>query len=95
MTLFITFYSIRHFSLTTVSMVNGTTAFVTLFLGWFILKEQVTVRNFAILAFGFVGTGIVIFGHSHHSTAARGGFYSLLLLLTNPFIIATGAISMR
>lgn len=28
MTIFITFYSIRHFSLTTVSMVNTTTAFV-------------------------------------------------------------------
>ena len=63
MTLFITFYSIRHFSLTTVSLVNGTTAFIALFLGWFVLGERVTCKNFAMLAVGFLGTFLVIFGH--------------------------------
>ena len=62
LSIFITFYSIRHLELTAVAMVNNCATFVILILGWLLLSETVTKFTFLTLLMSFVGTLIVLLG---------------------------------
>lgn len=62
LSLFITFYSIRHFELTAVAMVNNFATFVILIFGWLLLSEKVTKFTFITLLLSFFGTLIVLMG---------------------------------
>ena len=95
--IFITFYSIKQFELTTVAMVNNCATFVILLLGWLILNESTTLFTFTTLSLSFVGTVVLILGGMANSASGAAGSsaFGMILMLSNPVIIATGVIAMR
>ena len=101
--IFITFYSIKQFELTTVALVNNCATFVILVMGWLVLSEKVSLFSFGTLCASFMGTAVVLFGEKTYgavgevSAASTGSssMLNLLLLVSNPLIIGAGVIAMR
>lgn len=98
--IFITFYSIRQFELTTVSMVNNSSTFLIMLLGFVLLRERTSTSFFALLVISQAATGLVLFGQdstdvSSAKESSSSNFFGILLLLLNPLIIATGVVAMR
>ena len=69
---FITFYTIRQFDLTTVSLVNGTATFVIFILGILMLGEKFSLFTFAALSTSFIGTLLLLFGAQQPETLQEG-----------------------
>lgn len=87
-------------------MVNNSATFVILLLGWAALRERVTFFSFITLTVSFAGTVMTLLGNetsimtdsiSAAASASEGAgqILNLLLLLSNPLIIAVGVIAMR
>lgn len=103
--IFITFYSIRQFELTTVAMVTNSATFVICLLGWLILKEQASAFSLVTLTISFGGTVLVLLGETKTTPTSLDGeaetqssvqyIGNLVILLINPIIIGCGVIAMR
>ena len=58
--LFVTFFSLKQFSLTTVSIVNNLASFMVVCLGYLLLAETVTHTQILTLAIAFTGAILII-----------------------------------
>lgn len=88
--------------MTTVALVNNSSTFLIVILGYFLLKECSTWFTCVTLALSFLGTILVLIFEEPETRAepsthasGRGDIISLVMLVSNPLIIAVGVISMR
>ena len=71
---FISFYSIKAFDLTTVGMINNSATFAILVLGFLVLNERVTCFSLSTLALSFIGTLLVLTSDDNLRTKADAEF---------------------
>ena len=83
-------------------LVSNSSTFMTMILGCLILGERAKLFSVTTLSISFMGTVLVLLGRkSQESVEATGGattasyLVNLVMLVSNPVIIAVGLIAMR
>ena len=107
-TIFITFYLIRRFELTTISMVNNAQTICTVILCYLILGEKTTNFGTCIsLAVGVAATIIFVMGDNvlsgeesrsgeeFNQDKSTSAAFAMILLALNPVFISVGQIAMK
>jgi drug/metabolite transporter (DMT)-like permease len=100
--LFVTFFALKSFPLTTVAITNNMASFTVVIFGYLFLAERLTRLQTASLLVAFTGVVLMILAGEEESPteeispeAMQASFWSLVTLCMNPFLISGGILAMR
>jgi drug/metabolite transporter (DMT)-like permease len=94
--MFVSYYALKFFTTTSVTMVNQLSPMFTVLLAYFILKERLTIRECIVLLAAFMAVTLVILGGDEQSDQLyESNGVALAMLFLNPVAVALGLVMMR